>query len=100
MLANRQGLLLRVECGEDGVVYAPDGAKIYRSQDHGQTWQQAGAYPQAHDFTFSVAVHPTDSRIVYVALFGEGIFGSQDSGATWAPATANPAIRETMHVEI
>ena len=99
-LPNRQGLRHRIECGPDGVVYAPDGANMYRSQDRGQTWQQVGSYPQAHDFTYSLAVDPTDSRIVYAALFGEGIFVSQDSGATWAQVSANPAILQTMHVEI
>jgi photosystem II stability/assembly factor-like uncharacterized protein len=99
-LPNRQGLLIRIECGLDGVVYAPDGANMYRSQDRGQTWQQIGSYPQSHDLTHSLAVNPTDSRIVYVALFGEGVLVSQDSGSTWAPVTANTAIRETMHIEI
>jgi hypothetical protein len=46
LLPNRQGLLIRIECGLDGVVYAPDGANMYRSQDRGQTWQQTGSYPQ------------------------------------------------------
>lgn len=61
VLPNRQGLLIRIECGPDGVVYAPDGARMYRSQDRGQTWQQGGSYPQPHDFTHALAVNPTDS---------------------------------------
>jgi photosystem II stability/assembly factor-like uncharacterized protein len=100
LLPNRQGLLIRVKCGADGVVYAPDGANMYRSQDRGQSWQQVGSYPQAHDFTHALAVHPTDSRIVYASLFGSGIFVSQDSGATWALASPNAAIQQTMDVEI
>jgi photosystem II stability/assembly factor-like uncharacterized protein len=99
-LPNRQGLLTRIECGPDGVVYAPDGTKMYRSQDHGRTWEQAGAFPLPHSLTHALAVHPTDSRIVYVSLFGEAIMVSQDSGAKWAPVSANPAIRETIDVAI
>jgi hypothetical protein len=59
LLPNRQGFVIRIECGPDGTVYAPDGAKMYRSQDRGQTWQQVGAFPQTFDWAHALAVDPT-----------------------------------------
>jgi photosystem II stability/assembly factor-like uncharacterized protein len=100
LLPNRQGRVIRIECGSDGVIYAPDGAKMYRSQDRGQTWQPLGAFPQAADFVHAIAVDPTDSRVVYVSLFGYGIVVSRDSGATWQLASTNTAIQQTMHIEV
>jgi uncharacterized repeat protein (TIGR01451 family) len=102
--ANRQGQLTRIECGADGVVYAPDGAKMYRSDDRGQTWRPLGSFPGIVDSTTTfmtrVAVDPADSRVVYVSLYDHGLFVSRDAGTTWQSLSAEPALVHTFDIEV
>lgn len=98
--SGRQGQLFRVACGEDGVVYAPDSAKMYRSDDHGKTWQPVGNFPQADDTVSDVSVDPADAKIVYVSMYGYGVLVSRDAGVTWQSLTAAPAILHTVDVEV
>jgi photosystem II stability/assembly factor-like uncharacterized protein len=99
-LQGQQNSVWRVECGADGVAYVPDGVKMYRSNDHGLTWQVAGTFPQTSELAYSVVVDPADSRTVYVSLWTRGIFVSRDSGATWQQLGSEPALARTMRLEI
>jgi photosystem II stability/assembly factor-like uncharacterized protein len=65
------------------------GGGIYKSVDGGETWALSGlANSERID---RIALHPTDSNIVYVAAMGtlwgpneeRGIYKTTDGGATW-----------------
>jgi photosystem II stability/assembly factor-like uncharacterized protein/PKD repeat protein len=49
----------------------------------------AGAYPGLTDSGLinAIAIHPSDSRTIFVGPAGGGVWRSKDAGATWAPLT-------------
>jgi len=65
------------------------GAGVYRSDDGGNTWKALGLKDTYH--IGRVAVHPTNSDIVFVAALGHffspnqerGLFKSEDGGKSW-----------------
>jgi photosystem II stability/assembly factor-like uncharacterized protein len=99
--SGRRSSFLRVDTSRDGnVVYLPDGARMYRSTDHGASWQERGAFPVASSHADAIAVDPSDPAVVYVSLFDQGILVSRDSGATWQPVSSDPSVREVVHIAI
>ncbi|MFC4313554.1 WD40/YVTN/BNR-like repeat-containing protein [Steroidobacter flavus] len=96
-LPNRQGSVWRIDCGVDGAIYVPDGAKMYRSNDQGRTWQVAGTFPQSNVDAYSlVAADPADARVVYVSVLGRGAFVSRDAGASWQALDSEPQLSMTL----
>src|SRR6476620_6592771 len=65
------------------------GDGVYRSDDAGATWRQAGLAETLH--IARVRVHPRDPQLVYAAAFGHafgphperGVFRSQDGEQSW-----------------
>ncbi len=66
------------------------GDGIYKSTDGGNTWQNMGLKTSEH--IGKIAIHPTNSDIVYVAAQGSlwkdggerGLYKTSDGGTTWA----------------
>jgi photosystem II stability/assembly factor-like uncharacterized protein len=75
------------ECEIRGNIMAGDG--MYRSTDAGKTWTHTGF--DNTDGICKVRVDPTNSKIVFAAVFGKyavpsserGVYRSSDGGVTW-----------------
>jgi len=67
------------------------GDGVYKSTDHGTTWQNVGLKESEH--IGRIVVDPRDSKVVYVAAQGplwrdggdRGLFKTSDGGKTWNP---------------
>ena len=65
------------------------GDGVYKSTDGGDTWTNMGLHDSRH--IGRIALHPTNSEIVYVAAMGHlwgpneerGLYMSEDGGSTW-----------------
>ena len=65
------------------------GTGVWRTRDDGQTWESLGL--EATEAIGRVAVHPTDSDVLWVAALGplyaetpdRGVYRSADGGASW-----------------
>ncbi|KAA3657156.1 MAG: glycosyl hydrolase, partial [Calditrichaeota bacterium] len=65
------------------------GTGIYKSSDHGKSWQHAGLTETHH--TGRIILHPEDSNTLWVATIGHlysenearGVYKSIDGGETW-----------------
>jgi photosystem II stability/assembly factor-like uncharacterized protein len=57
----------------------------------GTVWAPEGPSPitdgtqQNNGIVTAIAVHPSDSRIVYIGTAGGGVWKTSDAGATWRP---------------
>ena len=68
---------------------SPWGNGVYKSTDAGRTWQHMGLDNTRH--ISRIAIHPTNSDIVYVAAVGHlwganperGVYKTTDGGQTW-----------------
>jgi photosystem II stability/assembly factor-like uncharacterized protein len=57
-------------------------AGFHRSIDGGYTWEHITGIPFEQTGILRIAVHPTDSQVVYAATVS-GLYLSQDGGDTW-----------------
>jgi photosystem II stability/assembly factor-like uncharacterized protein len=58
---------------------------LFRSEDGGRIWHPvplSAAHPRLD--VMAIAVHPTDSRMLYVGTHEAGVLKSTDGGKTWA----------------
>ncbi len=68
---------------------------LYVSENGGVSWSPAGGAEPSGQAMISVAVHPTDSDIVYAGTFIYGVLKTSNGGETWTSGTgllANAAI--------
>ena len=56
---------------------------VFRTTDHGTTWQPCAPQHNFGGSIFSIAVHPPDKNIVYVGG-GPWLWKSTDGGASWS----------------
>lgn len=74
------------------VLYVSTGFQVYRSTDHGTSWQRGGDVPTSERAATNLIVDPSDPRHLYmVGDVAEG-FQSTDAGATWQPWTVPNAM--------
>ncbi len=57
--------------------------KIYRTEDAGENWKEVYIEPGPGTVISSLAMHPTDSRILYAATDKGGVMKSIDGGEQW-----------------
>lgn len=85
---------------EPGVWYAGTApAGLFRSEDHGVSWQPVAGFNEHAMFSkwaaglrtpdgellHSIRIDPRDARHMYLAISIGGVFESTDGGADWAP---------------
>lgn len=56
--------------------------KVYKSTDGGSTWNEVYTATAGY-YVYSVAVHPTNSDIVYAGTYLDGIYRTTDGGSSW-----------------
>lgn len=71
------------------------GAGIFKSVDGGETWNQLHS-TAAWKFVNRLAIHPTNSNIVWAAT-ESGIYRSSDGGSTWVQKLAGDFLDLRMH---
>jgi photosystem II stability/assembly factor-like uncharacterized protein len=91
--------LFNVAVSPTGVVYCP-GTNLWRSKDHGATWEKLTDFSDAA--IVGLEVHPTDektiwlSRVTWSSETGGGIHKTSDGGATWQDFTGDIPYRKPM----
>jgi photosystem II stability/assembly factor-like uncharacterized protein len=76
------------------VVYAGDGAQVFKSVDGGQHFSAGVTLPGVgmQGYVSSLAIDPTEPSLVYAtALDGGTVFKSTDGGVTWNQLSGLPA---------
>ncbi len=88
---------LTVHPGDPAVVYAGAGQGLFRSSDHGASWQRM-SLPEEAGEVWAVAAHPADHRVLLAGTSPTGVWRSDDAGGTWRrlPDAARP---ERVHME-
>lgn len=72
------------------------GVGVLRSSDGGNTWAHVGAANLTGAAFYRIAVHPTNSDVLFGATTN-GLMRSQDGGATWTAITSGlPALSDSV----
>ena len=56
--------------------------KVYKSTDGGSTWAEVYTATSGY-YVYSLAVHPTNSNIVYAGTYLDGIYRTSNGGSSW-----------------
>ena len=78
---NPQVRALLVHPEDPAVVYAGTQSGVYRSGDHGDSWESLGA-PQGN--VWSLAVHPQEPGVLFAGYEPCAIYRSEDGGESWS----------------
>lgn len=69
---------------------SPYTPKVYKTTNGGSNWTDVtGTIPTAAYWVYSMAVHPTNSNIVYAGTYLDGIYRSTDGGGSWTKTCTN-----------
>jgi len=94
---------LLAHAGRDGRLWQQNHCGVYRSDDHGDSWERLDGNGLPSDFGFPVALDPADPDTAFVVpeVSGEqhftsdgrlGVYRTEDGGASWTLETlAEPA---------
>lgn len=66
------------------------GAGLLKSSDAGATWQRLAVQFDSQTMP-AIAVHPTDTALMYISAGWAGVWKSTDGGMTWQQLTGLPA---------
>ena len=72
-----------------GVVSGAPGGGLLKSADGGATWQLLATQFESQSL-YAIAVHPTNTHLLYVSAGWDGAWKSADGGVTWQQLTALP----------
>jgi photosystem II stability/assembly factor-like uncharacterized protein len=79
---NLEARALAVHPGEPDVIYVGTQDGPYRSTDGGERWERLD-FPVRGAVVWSLAFHPTQSKVMYAGLAPVGIYRSEDGGDSW-----------------
>jgi len=60
---------------------------VYKSIDGGNSWSAPNTGLPTNSSVYSLAIHPSNTSVLYAGLFGGGLYKSGDSGVTWNAIT-------------
>ncbi|MCF6158927.1 MAG: hypothetical protein E3K32_10225 [wastewater metagenome] len=69
---------IAVDSKNTNTVYAATNAGLFKSMDAGKTWKKIMDTAVKY-----IAIHPDDSRCVFIAAGSNGVFKSHDEGNSW-----------------
>jgi photosystem II stability/assembly factor-like uncharacterized protein len=72
-----------VNLANPNLLYLASSRGLLRSTDGGTNW----TVTQSGNWGYDLVLHPTDSTILYGAVYGLGVYKSINSGATWTRLT-------------
>ncbi|HYM81586.1 MAG TPA: FlgD immunoglobulin-like domain containing protein [Candidatus Limnocylindria bacterium] len=70
---------IAVNRGNSSILHIASSRGLLRSIDGGVNW----SVTQSGDWGYDLAPHPTDSNVLYGAMYDFGVYQSVDAGATW-----------------
>jgi photosystem II stability/assembly factor-like uncharacterized protein len=68
------------------VVYVGTQDGPYRTANGGESWERLG-FPERGAVVWSMAMHPTNPKVLYAGLAPVGIYRSEDGGDNWKKLT-------------
>jgi photosystem II stability/assembly factor-like uncharacterized protein len=71
-----------VDPADPDTLYAATQAGPCRSRDGGESWTSLGL--QDPDATWSISVHPADSKVLFAGTVDSRVYRSNDAGASWS----------------
>jgi len=93
--------LFNLDVAPSGAVFA-GGKDLYRSVDHGKTWQKISSFQNADATIVGIAIDPADEQRVWVSKatwdFSDrgGVFQTLDGGKTWTEITGDIPYRKPL----
>src|SRR5713226_6978769 len=75
--------------GAADMVYVGTQWGPYRSTDAGESWSRL-ELPGKERLVWSILLHPSDARTIYVGTQGTTIYRSRDGGGSWQELTPPP----------
>lgn len=72
------------------------GAGLRMSTDEGNTWSRLNSVQEISE----IAVHPRNSKLIYISAIRTGVWRTTDGGATWACLNAGLPTTDVMRVRI
>ncbi len=98
----QQEWLFNTHVAADGTVYAL-GTQVFRSTDHGKTWQGLPSLPSPGATIVGFDTHPTDPNTMWAAANhwggtaqNGGVFKTTDGGKTWTDITGDLPYRRPL----
>ncbi len=74
---------IAVDPQSPSTLYATSSGSLFRSTDGGATFSML---PLPSSSLFSVAINPSNDKILYAGTYDQGLLMSTDAGATWTPS--------------
>ena len=76
------------------VAAASDFGSLYRSQDIGNTWQRIDAAIQPTSTLMAVALHPSNSSMIFSASRHGQVFGTVNNGTSWIETQLPASVKD------